>query len=368
MLNIAEERGWAPDTAALMLEHTQRLISQLRARQLQLLQQLDGAQVASRDGAASLQDWLAGRLDVAPESARRLVHASRLLAEHHSPAAALADGDVTLDRAVAITDLIVAGADDEEVARASGHDISGVRRLVARRRRVTRRSEQEILDGQYVVIQPSLDEAQWTLHGRLAAQEGRIVDEALNRRSEQLPAPVVPGSRSQRHAHALVSIAQDAVERDAPGTSSSTPVVTVFVDAERVAVGGIETGAEIAAGPRVGPLTLERLLCEGRVGVIAATDLGPVAASATSHTIPPAVRRWVLQRDGGCVVDGCSSRYRLQPHHIRPRSEGGGHEPHNLATLCWYHHHVAIHTHGFRLDPQSPPRRRRLIPPIRGPD
>ncbi len=349
MLNIAEESGWAPDRATLMLEHTQRLISQLRARQLQLLQQLDGAQVASRDGAASFQDWLAGRLDVAPESARRLVHASRLLGEHHSPAAALADGDVTLDRA-------------------AGHDISGVRRLVARRRRVTRRSEQEILDGQYVVIQPSLDEAQWTLHGRLAAQEGRIVDEALSRRSEQLPTPVVPGSRSQRHAHALVSIAQDAVERDAPGTSSSTPVVTVFVDARQVAADGIETGAEIAAGPRVGPLTLERLLCEGRVGVIAATDLNPVAASATSHTIPPAVRRWVLQRDGGCVVDGCSSRYRLQPHHIRPRSEGGGHDPDNLATLCWYHHHVAIHTHGFRLDPQSPPRRRRLIPPIRGPD
>jgi hypothetical protein len=29
---------------------------------------------------------------------------------------------------------------------------------------------------------------------------------------------------------------------------------------------------------------------------------------------------------------------------------------------------VAIHGNGFRIDPQSPPQRRRLIPPEPGPD
>ena len=75
----------------------------------------------------------------------------------------------------------------------------------------------------------------------------------------------------------------------------------------------------------------------------------------------------VIARDGGCVVDGCDSRYRLEVHHVIPRSEGGSHDAENLVTLCWYHHHVAIHGRGMRLDPQSPPGRRRLIPAGRDP-
>jgi hypothetical protein len=51
----------------------------------------------------------------------------------------------------------------------------------------------------------------------------------------------------------------------------------------------------------------------------------------------------VLYRDQGACQAYCSSRSRLQPHHIKPRAQGGDHDPDNLITLCWYHHHVAIH-------------------------
>ncbi len=72
----------------------------------------------------------------------------------------------------------------------------------------------------------------------------------------------------------------------------------------------------------------------------------------------------MLWRDQGqCSIEGCRSRYRLQPHHITPRAWGGNHDTDNLITLCWYHHHVAIHQMGFRIDPDSPTHRRRLIPP-----
>ncbi|MGH8924895.1 MAG: HNH endonuclease [Acidimicrobiia bacterium] len=39
-----------------------------------------------------------------------------------------------------------------------------------------------------------------------------------------------------------------------------------------------------------------------------------------------------------CSIEGCRSRYRLQIHHIHPRSRGGGHRPDNLITLCssWF--------------------------------
>ncbi|NNF87899.1 MAG: hypothetical protein HKM97_05200, partial [Acidimicrobiia bacterium] len=60
---------------------------------------------------------------------------------------------------------------------------------------------------------------------------------------------------------------------------------------------------------------------------------------------------------------GCTSRYRLEIHHIIPRSQGGTHDLENLTTLCWWHHHIAIHGRGHHIDPHSPPHRRRIIPP-----
>ena len=83
--------------------------------------------------------------------------------------------------------------------------------------------------------------------------------------------------------------------------------------------------------------------------VIATDGLKPVAASPTTRAIAPAVRRFVLFRDSDCVIDGCASRYRLQPHHVIPRSEGGSHDPSQPG------HSVLV----------SPPRRhpRHRIPP-----
>jgi hypothetical protein len=94
-----------------------------------------------------------------------------------------------------------------------------------------------------------------------------------------------------------------------------------------------ETGAEIVYGPRVGPLVLERILCEGRVELIGLQDGRPITVSDATRTIPPVLRRLVAWRDGGCSIDGCTSRYRLQVHHIRHRTDGGDHDPANLALV-----------------------------------
>lgn len=121
------------------------------------------------------------------------------------------------------------------------------------------------------------------------------------------------------------------------------------------------------AGPKIGPSTLERILCESPIEVIARTANGePLSVGTASTAISPKTRRYVLARDGGlCTVDGCGSTYRLQPHHIRERNGDGNHHRANLTSLCWFHHHVVIHGRGFTIDPSAPPRRRRLHPPDR---
>ena len=201
--------------------------------------------------------------------------------------------------------------------------------------------------------------------GLFPGTDGRIVERALLERADGSPTPPNgrPAPRSQRNADALVSIAQGSLEGSPGEGGSAVPLVSIFLDAELAAATDGEAGGEVALGPRIGPLTLEQILRDGSVEILKISPSGqPLSVGPTARTIPPKLRRYIIHRDGGaCTVDGCRSRYRLQPHHIEPRSQGGSHDPSNLTTLCWFHHHVVVHRNGFRIDPHSPPQRRRFL-------
>jgi len=366
------------DTLEQELIACEALVSRARSRQAELLRILDGAQVDATDGSRSMLDWTAARLDVSHDTARQILEIARRLPDHQAIAARLETGGMTVDRALATARLAAAGATGDLVADSAGYDLQGVRRLVARHRRYTRAEEEGIFRDRYVVMQPNLDGTVWRLWGQLLGDGGSVVETALVERGDRfrgLPQTVAT-SQGERNADALVAIAQDALDSSAVNATTSpdadtvgrTPVVTVFVDAAIAASTQGEAGAEIAFGPRVGPETLKRILCDGAVQLVGLDRGRPVVATATTRAIPPAISRFVSWRDAGCTVAGCPSRYRLQPHHIREHTSGGDHDPENLTTLCWYHHHVAIHGNGFRVDPDSPPHQRRLIAPKRGPD
>ena len=55
------------------------IVAQARARQLTLLREADARQAPLADGCRSLQEWTTGRLDIAPETAKTLVAACRVL-------------------------------------------------------------------------------------------------------------------------------------------------------------------------------------------------------------------------------------------------------------------------------------------------
>ena len=345
------------------------LVVRARARQAELLAELDVAQVAAMDGCRSMLEWAAARLDVTHDTARRLVWAAKGFAEWGDVRVAAEAGEVSFDRAEATLALHASGAAPDVVAHSFRLDLAGVRRLAARHRRIRKVDEEHAFRDRYLATQTSLDGTAGRFWGRLPGFEFRLFEKAIDERADMfrdLPGPAPQAGA--RRADALVSIAQDSLEGrgwNAEGGRSGDPLVTVFVDAGLSGASGAEAGAEIEFGPRIGPATLERMLCGGAVQVVVTGDgWGPVATDA-ARAIPPAVRRTVAWRDGGCTIDGCSSRYRLEPHHVRPWSEGGGHRPDNLTTLCWYHHHVVVHGEGRRLDPESPPGRRRFLRPTR---
>ncbi len=347
-------------------------IARSRAEQMVLLREVDRRQTPTAAGCASLGEWVCSRLDVAPETARDLVATARRLEELPDVEDAVAAGVIGFDRAVAVGRF--GGRDDTgDLTDLDGYDVAGIRRLAAKRRRMSRIDEEMAFNDRYLVVEPNLDESQWRLNGRLPGFAGRIVVDALDAKAGMFPSESgsVRVSRAARAADALWAISLDTL-CGGDGVSIEDPrsVLTVFVDANEAAASNGRAGVTIEGGPRVGEAAIEAILCDGVVEVTArASDGTPLAMGRRSRVIPPRLRRFVLDRDGAaCTISGCTSRYRLQVHHITRWVDGGRTDLGNLTTVCWFHHQVAIHGRGFRIDPESPPQRRRLLhPPIHGP-
>ncbi len=272
-----------------------------------------------------------------------------------------------MDRAAALVKLKAAGVSPELFCEAAErYSLGRLYGLWDRLRHLTPHDEQDLFEARFLVIQPNLDESMFKLWGQLPGVDGRIVEKALAQREGDLPTlPDQSPGQGQRKADALTSICLDSLTGTEEGESGrAVTVAEVFIDATLAADSFGEQGATVSSGPRVGPDSLSEILCTGQIRVIATDGLQPLAYSDLGEAIPPAVRSFVLWRDQGqCSIEGCPSRYRLQPHHIRQRSHGGSHHPDNLISLCWYHHHVAIHHLGFTIDPDSPTHRRRLNKP-----
>ena len=335
-------------------------IGRLRAVQARLLGEVDRRQIPSADACRSLAEWVASRLDVAPETARALTCITRSSNEVNE---ALANGSVSFDRAVELARLAVVSPHDDLVETSRAWDIAGLRRRIAHHRRITPTQEHDAFTNRHLVMQPNLDESAWRLWGSLPGYEGAIVDKALTERADRFP-PLPDGTRptiSQRHADALVALCNDSTTGAESGRG---PTVTIFVDATQATATNGQTGVSVESGPRVGPRALQAILCEGTIEMTATTEDGRILGIGNrTAVIPQRIRRYVLYRDQRCTADGCTSRYRLQPHHLDWRASGADNDPNNLTTLCWYHHHVVIHGLGYRIDPDTPPQRRRFLKP-----
>jgi len=344
-------------------------ISQLRCEQHVLVSQLDKAQAPQTDGSRSMVEWVQAHLDVKTDTARDLVFAARNFVWNERIYDQMLYRGATLDRTIATVKLADAGATLDEIDESYARDLSDVARLIARRKHVTSKSERRAFADRFFTIQPNLDESSYRMWGEAPGVVGRTIDKAICDRADLLETTAgdLPTSRGQRQLDALTAMAQDSLDGNTAEGSSSGQV-TLFVDARQE--NPLETTAEVEYGPRVGPDAVDALVCSGRVQIVGLDNGIPVVTSPATRAIPPSLRHHVAHRDGGCVIDGCHSRYRLQPHHVKRFADGGTHHPDNLATLCWYHHHVAIHGDGYRIDSDSPRLRRRLIrgsPPERSP-
>jgi Domain of unknown function (DUF222)/HNH endonuclease len=105
-----------------------------------------------------------------------------------------------------------------------------------------------------------------------------------------------------------------------------------------------------AANLMSGPAGLAACLRTGLLNGPAAAVSLPLDTGAATETIPAHLRRLVITRDRHCRFPGCEQPpAACQPHHIRPRSQGGSTSLTNLLLLCVFHHLIAVHRWGWGI-------------------
>ncbi|MDE0287177.1 MAG: HNH endonuclease signature motif containing protein [bacterium] len=361
----------AKSEAALVRAEAQA--SRARGDQIGWVRHMLRGAAAARLGYRSPVEMVASRLDTKRSVATKLVYLSERLGDHQI--AGIRSGAVSYERALAETRLADAGASGEVIEGSRDLDLEEVGRLLRSHRKMSRADERAVFEDQYISMQPSWDGSHVKVNGRLGALEADICRQGLDRRGERLvPSGEARPDAGQRRALALTTMCQDELDRT-PEPAKTTaqrvrqarrrrrePALMVVANQALAEPSGNEQGVAMLAGARVGPDTVDLVRCLGTTEVVTVAGQS-ILQHGTTTSMRPSLRRAVLARDDGCTIDGCVSTYRLEVHHIVPRSQGGTHTAENLTTLCWYHHHVAVHRRGMRVDPQSPTRRRRLLPP-----
>ena len=297
-----------------------------------------------QDGYRSIVDWVAARADVSHSTARRLCWTATRLEEAPNLAQSLEEGEITFDRAEQVSRL-----PETQRANHRGFDIAQLKRRVAHFRKMSPRREKESTFG-FLNFQPSLDESTESIWGELPGVESRLVRKAVDQRADELIDAEAGLGVAERRALALVAICQDSLYSDPSDAEPSPTNVTVTVDAGTAAATNGEAGVAVLNGPRIGAKALEAVICNSMVEVVGITEDGePLNLGRRTRIVSPALRRHVMTRDSGCTVEACSSTYRLEAHHVTPFSRGGTTDVENLVSLCWFHHHIAVHKMGLEI-------------------
>ncbi len=188
-----------------------------------------------------------------------------------------------------------------------------------------------------------------TIAGALDNEGTAAVRAALSMLSQ--PADGDERSRGQRNADALVEMARFTLSHfEQPvGTKKRPPKASVTIPYETLLT---RNGISLLDDHVIMPDAARRLACDAGIHrVITHAGSAVVDYGRQTRTISEPLWRLLVQRDGGCRFPGCEVPGEMcDAHHAQHWADGGATEPHNLALVCWFHHHV-LHEQHWQLEP-----------------
>jgi hypothetical protein len=140
---------------------------------------------------------------------------------------------------------------------------------------------------------------------------------------------------------------------------AARPHVTVVVDLDQLPGATPGLVEQVRVDRRDGGLsaaTIERLTCDCDLSrVITAGRSEVLDVGRATRTIPPALWRALVVRDGGCTGPGCHAPpEHCEAHHIVHWSRGGRTDLANLRLLCHHDHRKAHAGEWFRHTDAQP--------------
>ena len=218
------------------------------------------------------------------------------------------------------------------------------------------------------------DDGSWVFKGRFTPEQGALIRKALDAAMEQLfteqksvPDDVsaetscslpldqpVPQGIASRRADAMQRLAEVFLSRDAGNISSTDNyVVNIHTEMETLKTDGAGAESELEDIGHVSAETSRRLSCDCSVVHWRDAPGGePLNIGRKTRIIPPAIRRALHRRDGGCCFPGCTCTRFVDAHHIMHWADGGETSMENLVLLCRRHHRL-VHEEGFGVQTGS---------------
>lgn len=317
------------------------------ARLLNLVREFDAKECWAEQGFCSCAHWLNFKCGIGMNAAREKVRVAKALVDLPKIEAGLAKGELSYSKVRAMTRIADVNNEDYLLMIAKHGTAHHVEKLVSKFRSAKRAQDAAMAEEQYrdrelnhyydhdgcLVIKARMPAEQGALIVKAiemamdkefvaSSDTDRETDEPADNESEVQPV-------AARRADALANVAETYMNNsESSGSTADRYQVVVHVTAE----------------------TSRRVCCDSTVIRAAENESGePLAIGRRSRSIPPAIRRALRLRDGGCRFPGCTNTRFVDGHHIVHWADNGETSLDNLILLCRHHHHL-VHEGGFTCE------------------
>jgi hypothetical protein len=338
---------------------------------LQLIGRFDEQGGWHGTGILSCAHWLNWRCGLNLGAAREQVRVARALPGLPKISAAFREGRVSFSKVRAMTRVATATNEDVLLDVALGGTASHVERQVRIYRHIKRCDALQLENLRHTQRELTWfedDDGSWVFKGRFTPEQGALIKKALDAAMEQLfveqknvPDDVsaetsrsqpldqaVPQPVSSRRADALQRLAESFLSGTEHQCSGGDRyLINIHTEMETLKADGAGAESELEDAGCVSAETSRRMACDCSVVHWHENQKGePLNIGRKTRIIPPAIRRALQRRDGGCRFPGCTCSRFVDAHHIMHWADGGETSMENLVLLCRRHHRL-VHEEGF---------------------